>query len=260
MNLSELNPGKIMIAGDWHGNLDWALSVVEKAHARLPDEEHKIILQLGDFGYWGGWYGSHYLMRLSDRARDLGVMIFFLDGNHEDHPLLAGEEDGDGKVAENIWHLRRGARWEWHGRRWLALGGAVSPDRRIRKLGVSWFREEEISLVTAGLVIMGGPAGVMLTHDCPSGVAHSLGNGYDFALEDIARAEWHRELLQGIVDEMRPGYLFHGHLHRGYIRDVRMRHGEVRVIGLDMDGSELNVVVADTETMESALPEEAGDG
>lgn len=254
MNLSGLSPGKVLVAGDWHGSKDWALSVIEAAHGWLPGEE-KIILQLGDFGYGGGFYGSNYLMQLSDRASDLGVKLFFIDGNHEDHPLLASEEDEDGKVAESIWHLRRGTRWEWHGHRWLALGGAVSLDRSTRRLGSTWFREEEISLVTAGMVTMGGTADVMITHDCPSGVVHSFGTGY-FDPKDIARCEWHRELLQGIVDEVRPSHLLHGHLHRGYVRDVRMRHGEVRVTGLDMDGEESSMGLLDTRTLEFILPEE----
>src|SRR5579862_6030201 len=114
MGIQSLNePGKVMIAGDWHGNKDWALHCAEKAHAWLDGEDEKIILQLGDFGYWGGFYGSNYLMQLSDRAADLGVKIFFIDGNHEDHPLLADDEDDEGRVAPSIWHLRRGTRWEW---------------------------------------------------------------------------------------------------------------------------------------------------
>ena len=37
--------------------------------------------------------------------------------------------DGREQVTGRIWHLPRGHRWRWHGRDWLALGGAVSLDR-----------------------------------------------------------------------------------------------------------------------------------
>ena len=63
---------------------------------------------LGDFGIWPGPDGRDYLARL------------------------------DVALAGRIWHLPRGHRWRWHGRDWLALGGAVSLDRAVRTAGVNW--------------------------------------------------------------------------------------------------------------------------
>lgn len=263
INLSELDPRKIMLAGDWHGNTRWALSCINKAALWLASEEHKIIVQLGDFGIWGEELGEYYRQALSEEAKRLGVIIVFLDGNHEDHPLLHRLTGGETvqlghlpQVAQNIYWAFRGAQWNWQGHSWVALGGAVSPDRASRREGWSWFPEEEISVIQAGLVSLGGHSDVMITHDCPSGVTHSFSNSYGFDLKDIARCEWHRELLQGVVDYVTPSWLFHGHLHRGYVREVTMKHGKVMVCGLDMDTKEMNVAILDTKSMEFALPEE----
>jgi hypothetical protein len=58
----------------------------------------------------------------------------------------------DAALAGRIWHLPRGHRWRWHGRDWLALGGAVSLDRGVRTAGVNWWPEEEITWRQAGPV------------------------------------------------------------------------------------------------------------
>jgi Calcineurin-like phosphoesterase len=261
MDLTQLEPGVVMIAGDWHMHTEWAVSCVDKAAGWLGKEENKIILQLGDFGIWDGDDGKDYLERLSDACEQGGVKIFFIDGNHENHPLLhfmaqkIRPSFPFPEIAPHIFWIDRGSRWAWHERVWMGLGGAVSPDRGLRRLGRSWFEEEEISLVNAASVTFAGTADVMLTHDCPSRVVHSFTHRPSWWLEaDLARSDWHREFLQEIVNEVRPSYMFHGHLHRAYIRDVRMKHGDVQVTGLNMDGFEDNIALLDTRTMEFVEP------
>jgi hypothetical protein len=69
--------------------------------------------------------------------------LWFIDGNHEDftQPVqLASSAVPDGRVPvrPGIYHLRRGHRWHWRGRRWLACGGGVSLDAAICRPSRDW--------------------------------------------------------------------------------------------------------------------------
>ena len=108
----------------------------------------------------------------------VGANLWFIDGNHEDFSLLAelaSRAVAGARVAvrPNIFHLPRGHRWQWHGRTWLACGGGVSLDKAARAEGSDWWPQEEITAQEAAM-IAGGPADVMVCHDCPSGVAHAF--------------------------------------------------------------------------------------
>src|SRR6516225_8423012 len=142
-------PERIGVAGDWHGNMAWATRAVRKISALLPADGPRIIVHLGDFGIWPGPGGREYLSRLDAALTAAGAVLSFVDGNHEDFAQLARLRpgpDGRAQVTERIWHLPRGHRWRWHGRDWLALGGAVSLDRAVRTAGADWWPEEEITL------------------------------------------------------------------------------------------------------------------
>ncbi|MGK5559008.1 metallophosphoesterase family protein [Actinomadura kijaniata] len=247
------DPQRVLVAGDWHGNTGWACSVIQRLPELLPRESPRIVLHCGDFGVWPGAEGARYLREVDRALAEHDAVLWFVDGNHEDHPRLerAPRVEGRGRVAERIWHLPRGHRWRWHGRTWLALGGAVSVDRVLRREGLDWWPGERITERQALRVAADGPADVMLTHDCPALVDHEFGTPPSFwAREDLAAGEAHRRLLQRVVDAVRPSHLIHGHLHRAYLRTVNMPHGPVRVAGLDCDGLPVgNWAVLDVPTM-----------
>jgi hypothetical protein len=74
-------PKKLMLAGDWHGNIGWAVKVVDYAAEQGCDT----ILQLGDFGYWTDTLQTaHYLRSLTGALTRTGITLYWLDGNHED--------------------------------------------------------------------------------------------------------------------------------------------------------------------------------
>jgi hypothetical protein len=243
-----------MVVGDWHGNTQWALNVIKQAVDNLTEEKFKIILSLGDFGLWPG--GDSYTTALSQALDDRDMIFWFVDGNHEDHDQLHelhAQQPGPVAIDPHgrIWHLPRGWRWNWHDRTWLALGGAVSLDRAVRIGGRSWWPEEEITEQQATDVIARGPADVMVTHDCPSGVVHTFSPPPSFwDLRDRARSDRHQEQLQGVVSAVQPGWLMHGHLHRAYQRVTDFGYGPVEVTGLDCDdGDGPNWAVLDVKLM-----------
>jgi calcineurin-like phosphoesterase family protein len=246
-------PGRILVAGDWHGNTRWAQHVIGEAGALLADEEQRIILHLGDFGIWPGLDGTLYLNGVLGACLAHDVQVLFVDGNHEDFTRIEDFRIRDGQLVS--W-LPRGYRWEWHGRTWLALGGGVSLDKAIRTEGRDWWPQEEITSAQAWDVITAGPADVMVTHDCPGGVVHAFPPPPPFwDLRDMARSAAHRERLQRVVDVVRPSHLLHGHLHIGYQRTADFGYGPVEITGLDRDGEKWNYAILDTRTMEWEIPE-----
>lgn len=242
-------PHRIIVAGDLHGNTFAAVHLIKMAAKLLKDEENPLILQLGDFGIWPGPTGASYIYRLEQACGENNVNIWFADGNHEDFTQISHFDPWQSRYRW-ITHLPRGWRWQWHGRSWLALGGAVSLDRAIRTEGRDWWPEEEITEEQAAAVVADGQAHVLVSHDCPSSVLHTFPPPPSFwDLRDIARSDAHRERLQGVVSAVRPGWLMHGHLHFKYEREVNFGWGTTRVTGLDMDGTEGNWAILDVKLM-----------
>lgn len=255
----ETAPRRVLVAGDWHGRTAHAVSVIRAARRLLDREREPLVIQLGDFGLWPGAAGRAYVNTLERECAELGVAVWFVDGNHDDATQLHRFDPGQ-NLGGSITHLPRGWRWEWHGRTWLALGGAVSLDKAVRREGVSWWPEEEITGKQAEKVIADGPAEVLLSHDCPSGVVHTFPPPPSFwDLADLARNDRHRERLQGVVDAVQPRWLLHGHLHRSYQLTTDFGYGPVEVTGLDCDpesgGKGPNFTVLDVKRMEWAQAE-----
>lgn len=235
-------PVRIGVAGDWHGNTGWAVRAIRRICAQLPAGSPRIVLHLGDFGIWPDRGGAEFLARTDAALAAAGAQLWFVDGNHEDHAMLGRLSPGpDGRcpVTDRIWHLPRGYRWEWHGRRWLALGGAVSLDRAERTAGRDWWPEEEISAAQAAVVTAAGPADVLVSHDCPAGIEHAFtAPPPAWSRADVARARQHQELLAGVAAAVRPSVVLHGHLHEYYRRTVDLGWGPVSVTGLDCDNAQ----------------------
>jgi len=254
---------RIVVAGDWHGNAGWAQHVIGMAAGRLDDKNPsalRIIFHLGDFGVWPGEAGEKYLRQVSEALRAADMVLWFVDGNHEDFPQMHAKVErnrrmfpggiGETEIAPDIYWQPRGTRWMWHGRQWLALGGAVSLDKAIRAEGETWWPEEEITDEQEREVIGGGHADVMVTHDCPAGVTHTYPPPPPFwDVRDLARGDAHQERLQRVVDAVQPSHLMHGHLHRSYQRVCDFGYGPVEVTGLNRDGEKWNYAVLDVKSM-----------
>lgn len=258
------NVRQIVIAGDWHGNGGWARTVIGRAGELLAGEDFRLVVQLGDFGIWTGRQSDLYLQALSDALDANGVTLWFIDGNHECFPKISAYRERSGARPDQlapmdarglIWHIPRGYRWEWHGRRWLAVGGGVSLDKASRVEDIEWWPQEDVTPEQAAAIAAAGPADVMLCHDIPTDVMTplrpQLGNPpHWWASEDFEREAACQVQLQVIADAARPSVMFHGHMHRPYRRAVTMKHGIVAVHGLDADGDDANWGLLDVTTMQ----------
>ena len=256
------DPNRVALAGDWHGNTGWACHVVEEAAKLLADEYRPTIIHAGDFGIWPGAAGRDYLTELGRALAAYDVEVWFVDGNHEWHPelkALCDEERSNGgqglvpiddEILSNAYikWIPRGHRWQWHGKTWMGLGGAVSVDAAVRTKGRSWWPEETITGEQFTHATRPGKVHVMLTHDAPSAVRMSFGQPPSFwDVMDLARADAHRESLQDAVDKIQPEVLIHGHYHRP-VRQTIEPYG-TQVIGLDMDGADGNFTLFDTREL-----------
>lgn len=224
-------PERIAVAGDWHGNADFAGAAIARA-ARSHCEG---IVHTGDFGIWPGEFGRRFLRSVDAALAKHHMWQMFVDGNHEDHWQLNSlpiQDDGLRQVAENIWHIPRAHRWVWGDRVWMGLGGAVSLDRKVRDLGRSWWPEETISYADIQRA-RSGPVDVMVTHDCPAGVTvPNLPPDSVWDPQELANATTHREILASICADVRPDLLYHGHFHSRYSGVVRLEDHEFAVEGL----------------------------
>jgi hypothetical protein len=233
------DPEIIAMAGDWHGNLDYARLALKFARNRGAEG----VIHLGDFGIWPGKPGKLYLDGIAKTLRQLRMWALVVDGNHEDHDqldALALDEHGTRPLRDRLWHLPRGMRWMWHEKRWLALGGATSLDRKHRIEGVNWWPQESIDYATANRVIDEGPADFMVTHDCASRVdIPGLMPAGFWDPHALAWAHAHQRGLDAIIEHVQPARLWHGHFHVRYHQVVQFNGKDCIVEGLDCDGAPL---------------------
>lgn len=156
------------LKGDIHGNLFEIIDFINRFNLGKNDN----IIILGDCGI--AWRKDK-----KDLAQNIklwnecgnGVKLYFIDGNHENFNILNSLpiENNMGKIADNIYHLRRGQVYEFENKKILVCGGADSIDKYRRIENFTWWKEETISQETIDDI----PAGhydYVLTHCCPRSV------------------------------------------------------------------------------------------
>jgi UDP-2,3-diacylglucosamine pyrophosphatase LpxH len=249
---------RILLVGDTHRNATF----LAKAFATASDAGCEAIYQLGDFGYGWQWLSLDEKLAIckfsaiaSILVEKTGIRLAFLDGNHENFDRLYAHpqrEDKTREVAPGVLHLPRGYRFEIDGCRFLALGGAVSLDKMARTAHVSWWPQE--ALRPADVAACGTDrVDVLLSHDVPleSGLREGRHlSGYGLA----ADMDWYRNRLRvtEAIEATEPAWVFHGHLHHRYERDLRPER-PMTVVGLASDRHPVAVacVIFDTEERQS---------
>ena len=153
----------IYITGDTHNATD--MSNLSSKNMKLCCMEQKVdfhdittAIVLGDFGL--PWYecpvdekGIHpedhtdrYLLKW---YKEKPFTLLAVQGNHDNYDMiekLPEVEMYGGKVlrlSENVYYLKRGEVYLVEGKRFLALGGAMSDDKSWRTPHESWWPQEE---------------------------------------------------------------------------------------------------------------------
>lgn len=209
------------VMGDTHGDTLWVMMGIENFAKRGITH----ILHLGDFGVWPGVSGEKYLRKVNLELKTHGMLMVVTLGNHENYVRMAKAVPS--KLMEGFQQLvgydhivfpARGQHWNWNGVEFCSLGGANSIDRFNRTPYIDWWPEESISLGDVYRTAENGPADIMLTHDCPSGVpilstlTHHSENG-GWSPEALTYADESRMMLRQAVDIVQPELLLHGHYH-----------------------------------------------
>lgn len=253
------NNDTVGFAGDWHGNTPWARYVLGYMHRQGID----CVYQLGDFGVWHGQSGQDYRNALQADLDEYGQLLIVVPGNHENYDLLNSwvtAEDGLIYEPENpsILYTPRGHIWTHNSVRLGALGGAFSIDLEMRKSGVSWWSQEEItesdvdSLIDNMDRLGWQTVDIMLTHDIPAGCA--VGSK-TFNLPAHLENESYRQrmILRRGIDAAAPQFVLHGHWHKLLINEINgisLNNFDylAEVYGLGGDGDFNNVAVAELDT------------
>lgn len=263
---------RVLVLGDIHnrdGALQSALDIAERQRCDA-------VVSVGDFWLqdcsWDarprtrtdGYPSLSWapLMRIAMRAP---VPVVVIDGNHEVWPCLIDYAERLDVVQARsmgrplhlggtLWWADRGSTWTWSGRHCGALGGAVSPDKFIRKLATHrWPEHEAPDRDDLHRLLTNAPDGldVLFCHDAPAGV-QGLKGLPETLIPTWIRAECKdvRILLEDAVGQTGPRLVFHGHWHQ--TNHEHIRDGDTEVFGLNRDGRAGNVAILDLDDLASA--------
>jgi len=234
---------RIMFLGDVHGNINHMVKICEVAKSEDVDE----IIQVGDFGYWE--HTKDGVAYLDVLANILPCALRFIDGNHDNHPLLwskyhnaggasvirskshyAGKPSVTRDMKPVIQYQHRGSVRGYpfnavdvtDGVTMQFMGGAFSVDisyrqRMNRQGNMCWWPEEmitdaEIADAKSAACWFDG-IDVLVSHDVPSGapLGRLTNLTLNKTLEDESR-RCRRQLLE-VVRATKPKLLIHGHYH-----------------------------------------------
>lgn len=261
-------PKKLMMAGDWHGQLPWAFKAIHYAASQGVDT----ILHVGDFGWWRACPATwQFLCEVQKELAKFRIELLWVDGNHEDHSFWNSFNQPGAKPVTvmsypNITHLPRGYRWEWWGDVWMAVGGAFSVDRSFGVEGETWWQGETLSTEQIEYCQRPGRVDIIVSHDCPGGVPipgidpdkdiwlYIDGKARRVPTRHKLAANHHRADLRSIVDAVKPSELYHGHYHKAHNTGVRMSADHyLNVTGLDKDNT---TMAKNTVIIEGGLNDE----
>lgn len=218
---------RYLYLGDTHGDLAFVAATIT-----LAKEHDADLLQCGDWGFvWPAQRRAGTpqivslrkapLAELSDMLVAAGVVMRFVDGNHDEHPALRrwcnGQYDLGVTIAPNVIYQPRGSVYEdTDGTRFLFLGGAPSIDQANRTPGLSWWPEEVITDEEhVRALAVTGPIHVLVTHDASSYPP-------DFSAKGTRAYQKDQVASMGRVDTLiqhhRPQLHVHGHWHTRYER------------------------------------------
>lgn len=243
---------RIVIAGDWHINTEWATHALDT----IASTGIKDIYHVGDFGFWPDERGQEYLRVIDAKLALTGSTLLVTPGNHDDYAFinsLSADKDGLLVAADNVRVLPRGHRWAVDGVSFVSLGGAASIDFETRTEGMNWWREEAITYGDVMRVAGGGAADVMIAHDAPNGVNAlswtSKADTKSHSPKALGYCAESRYMMTHAVDGVRPKVFFHGHYHNAYMETANLGlpddSYDVHSVGLAKDNDPGNLVVLD---------------
>ena len=192
----------VYAVGDVHGNFEEFNSFLHGLVGYLPDKKIGIV-QCGDFCLW------EEVAPLSTLDIPENVEVFVCPGNHENWDWLDTFEYNITEVAPKVWYMPFGSVLNVNEKtNILFCGKADSIDKHLRKEGVSWWPQENISSLDMDQLSPSKKIDVVISHTAPN--YFDLGNHYKNTPEykDPSRDE-----LDKVWDMYKPKAWYFGHFH-----------------------------------------------
>lgn len=203
------------IVGDIHGKFNdytfFSLGVGRTRHnGDAPPPERSV--QVGDFGI--GFYKDYWHTMVNDWMEKYPGHRF-IRGNHDDPARCKTMQNyiADGTVEGDV----------------MYIGGAWSIDQAMRVEGVSWWRDEELSISELDRLVkvyQEVKPRVMITHDCPSSVAWDMFLSRNNRTQMKTRTGEYLDWMWGIH---KPEKWFFGHWHE--TRNMNLMGTEFQCLG-----------------------------
>jgi len=146
--------------------------------------------------------------------------LLYIDGNHDNHHRLAALPKEQmfggtvGKIADNIFHLKRGEIYEIENKKILTFGGATSIDKLYRRKYVTWWPEEvpnyiEMEHCLDSIEKHNYGVDYIIAHTCPQALAPIMAARRGIALIDDPT----QKMLDHITSACKFDHFFCGHFH-----------------------------------------------
>lgn len=254
---------KIAFGGDVHGNVPQ----IER-HLRTASRQNVThYIQLGD---WNLFQTPKFQKTIEKIAEELDIIVWWLDGNHDDFPYIKQINPDNKKefiqITEHVFYMPRNLQFTLDDIKFHVIGGAHSIDEQFRTLGEDLYAEEDITQEDIEYAKTLPQADVLLSHDCPDTVANPITSNFETqmnarrifgpnALDNCAIGQAN---LSKITNHINPTLIFHGHYHYNYRKmSVNPKTGDLfRTEGLD-EGGNLDVYkslfITDTQQLKELI-------
>jgi len=227
----------IYITGDTHGDFDRFTSRNWPIGKELTKDDYVIVC--GDFG--GLWH--HPGHREYDKQEyklnwlnNKPWTTLWIDGNHcnfnliKEYPIVEKFGAPVHQIKDSIFHLRRGYVYLIDNKKFFCFGGAQSIDKHMRRVDVSWWKEElpSIEEESRGLETVEKhqyEVDYIITHTAPKTVVRMLGYGdttiiinsystiYDNNYDSIKYFDPTTTYLEHIAQTVKFKHWYFGHFH-----------------------------------------------
>ncbi len=175
---------RVTFLGDVHG--DWQ----QLRWAMLQNPDTDIFIQVGDFGIMPKQPACSY-----PKNKGFGRPVFFIDGNHDDHTLLASRvEKNKLEIVRNVFYVPRASSLNIEGVTINCIGGAESIDQYRRISGKTWWAEEIPSYEESSRFGDLPSADIVVTHTAPMSIVedspiaeHKLSDPFSHDLSNVLR-------------------------------------------------------------------------
>ncbi len=166
----------IYLTGDIHGDITRFTPTYFPESDMLTENDY--VIQLGDFGcFWRNPPSQEEIDNIDFFSKQRFITCF-LDGNHENFPLINSYPIVDfcggkaHKINEKLYHLMRGNVYTINDQKFFVFGGGLSVDKKYRIPKISWWEEEYPSIAEeeeaySNLELNGYKVDYVFTHVAP---------------------------------------------------------------------------------------------